>query len=220
MFANSPAPSRELRSVSRIAYVDPVAMHLLGGASRGDGSLGAFAVTRSSGLGIFGIDDALIATAASAIGGMVRGMKNQTVSDPVSAIWKAIPAAAIGARVGSDGWWYSLDDGHRLTHEEAATRQQQITAAVIGATVGADGWWMKDGQQLSHQQAWSMYQQMAGITPTGTTPGAGGGSPVPGTPIRSTPSGTGIAGLSTTTILMVLGGAVLLAVAMKKRGRA
>lgn len=132
-----------------------------------------------TGLGIFGIDDALIAVAIPAVIKGINGVKNSSaaIADPVAAVWQALPASAIGAHVGSDGWWYDNADGHKLSHEEAAQRQQQVTAATINARVGANGWWldMTDGHQLSHAEAWQRYEALMN------------GTPMPGGPSSSPP---------------------------------
>jgi hypothetical protein len=51
-------------------------------------------------------------------------------------------AADIGSRVGADGWWYDLNDGHRLSHEEATAREQTLSEGRqpywgVGAVAGS-----------------------------------------------------------------------------------
>lgn len=158
-----------------VLFSDPIASKALSGLGNANAGLGY-----GSGLGIFGIDDALIAAAIpfvqSAIAGVSRNSQVQT--DPVSAVWKKLPAEAIGAHVGTDGWWIDDTTNAKLTHEEAATRQQDVTAATIYARVDpATGWWVDvdDGHQLSHAEAWQRYQALQSgqpipRAPTGNAP--------------------------------------------------
>ncbi len=216
------------RSVG-IPFGDPIAQSLLDDSPQ-ESSLGVFVTSASrqgfGELGIFGIDDALIASAIPAVTKIVQGISkaSQATTDPISRIWQSLPASAIGATVGQDGWWYK--DGQRLTHEDAARLQQQVTAGTIGATVDpTTGWWMKDGQQLTHAAAWTLYQQISGVAPTesagGTTTLWGSQNtttpkpaPVPNHPI--TAGGLGFSMPSTQTLLIV-GVAVALLVFSKRR---
>ena len=204
-------------------YRDPIASQYGAGLSGMDG-----------GLGIFGIDDAIIAAAIPAIVQAIGGVKAKgaAVSDPVSAVWQALPASAVNARVGSDGWWYDLSDGHQLSHAEAAQRQQQVVAASIYATVGANGWWLDttDGHQLSHAEAWTRYQYLesgrdprtAPRTADSTTSGGTYQPPYTGQPNLPytpyvAPSQAGMFGNLSPTMLVVIAAGVLGAVLVAKR---
>jgi hypothetical protein len=206
-----------------IPYSDPIAMDLYGGA---DGravlsGLGLFP-DRGTQLGIFGIDDVVIAAAIPAITNLIRGASSRPgLQDPVAAVWQGLGAEQINAYVGPDGWWYDNDDQHRLSHEEAAQRQQAIVAASIGARVDpSSGWWMddQDGHQLSHAEAWSRYQELEAGQPISRTPVPEyrpGAPSFPTTPIGKprVQQGGMLAGLGTvsTPTLLLIGGAVVVA---------
>ena len=220
-------------------YRDPYASEALAHLTAGRSALGEF-VQPSPGLGFFGVTVAGITKALPFIRAAVQSISRSgdTQTDPISAIWRALPAEAINAYVGSDGWWYDRSDNHKLSHDEAARRQQAITAASIGATVGAGGWWVaENGSQLSHADAWAAYQRLAGITPQqagaqggtqgGTQPGAQGGTqagvqPPTNTKNRASGPNTGgavaQAGITPQT-LMILGGAAVALLALSRRRR-
>lgn len=200
-----------LRDVTRrIPHADPVAMELLtdGPELPAPEQLGAFPKPGDGGnLGFFGLDIALVTKAIPVIQGIIRGVQGGAYSgDPVAAVWMALPASAINARVGADGWWYDISTGAKLSHEEAAQRQQQVVAKSIGAHVGPDGWWYDDrtNQQLSHQDAINRYDALVKA-----------GSPMVGAP-TTTPKtqpmigapGTQVAGVSKS---MLYAGAALAA---------
>ena len=169
--------SRTTPAPSSVPYADPVAMELLAENGTGADGLG---VMNAPGLGVV---PAVIVTAAKAAPYVVSIVRNivgggsQPLVDPIRDIWSELPPAAINAREGADGWWYDLSDGHRLSHDEAAKKQQQATAATIGATVGSDGWWYgADGHRISHDEAWQLYSQLAsGGSPSAATPMPGSG---------------------------------------------
>lgn len=148
-----------------VLFSDPIASRALAGLGNYQPGLGY-----GRGLGLFGIDDALIAAAIPFVQQAIAGANrnSQVQLDPVSAVWKKLPAEAIGAHVGSDGWWLDNATGAKLSQNEAATRQQEITAATIYARVDpGSGWWVDvaDGHQLSHAEAWQRYQALANGEP-------------------------------------------------------
>lgn len=223
-----------------VAYADPVAMTLLAdrpSSSHVSGiglfpSQGTQLGRMSGGLGIFGIDDAIIASAIPSIVSAIGGVKAKgaAVSDPVSAVWQALPASAVNAHVGSDGWWYDNTDGHQLSHTEAALRQQQVTAASISATVTPSGWWADsvDGHQLTHAEAWGRYQALqagqdprsAGATTAGTPMVGGVAYPsYPNITARPyvAPQQAGMFGNLSPTMLLIVAAGVIGAVVMAKR---
>lgn len=101
----------------------------------------------------------IVSIAASVLGSLGGSAK---ASDPLEKITDKIPASAVNAYVGQDGWWYDNTDNHQLTHKEASQRQHQVGANAIGASVGPDGWWYDnaDNHQLSHAEAWQRYQTL------------------------------------------------------------
>jgi hypothetical protein len=96
---------------------------------------------RAHGLGDF---DAGTGAAAGATVGSVVPVVGTTIGGIIGAIGGALaplfgshaapwtpatcPPATVNARVGSDGWWYDLSDGHQLTHQEASARCAQVGA--------------------------------------------------------------------------------------------
>jgi hypothetical protein len=210
-----------------ILYRDPLTSRALRDLLTPAPTLGMFPAT--SHLGFFGIDDAFIASAVPLVRNLIGSHATQAATDPVSAVWKAIPADAVNARVGADGWWYDLADGHRLEHEEAALRQQQLVAGTIGASVGTGGWWVDnaDGHQLSHAEAYQRYQQLHAGQTVGGTPIATNSTPwapSPTGPIPFSTTGkkptTAVAGISPTTLLVLGGVGVVLLAMSGRRGRA
>lgn len=220
MFATAFSPSTV--DGNDILYADPVAMELLNGVdfSGGIGSLGAFVESDQLGFVAEGI---MLAKSAPIVIDTIKrlfgGAPPESVTNPISTIVEALPAEAIHARQGADGYWYDLTDGHKLTHDEATRRKNDVVAAVIGATVGTDGWWYDaSGRQLSHGDAWALYQRH--LNPTGVSPVPIPFSPIyptPGTPITRTGAAPKIAGMSGTTMLLVVGAAVALTLMSRKK---
>lgn len=112
-------------------------------------------------------------------------------ANPLEAITDKVPPSAINAFVGPDGYWYDNTTRNRLSHEEASRRQHAYMAALIGATVQADGYWRRNGQVLTHAQAYQLYQQItSGTANTGTPnpPVNATGNPSPSYPVTYTPA--------------------------------
>lgn len=220
------AATRSLSDMNgdEILYADPVAMQLLDGAYNPPslGNLGAFVEAR--GLG-FAFTAAGVAKAAPIVIDTITRLfgshPSEDVTNPIHAIVDALPPEAVNARKGSDGWWYDLADGHRLTHEEADARKNQVVAETIGCHVGPDGWWYDNetGQQVSHQDAWLRYQRYLNPSAAPVTSGT------PFSPIHPLPfpaptsdgGGTKIAGMSGGTIALAVGAAVLLTVLSRRK---
>lgn len=225
MFAAMP---HEPGSTTRATpFADPIAMDLLEGQAqpaRALAALGAFPSQR--GLG-FAFSIPMLTRAIPTIVGLIRQVQGQgqSVTDPVSAVWRRLPASAVNARVGPENWWYDLTDGRRLTNEEAALRQQEVVAASIGAHVGDEGWWIDNAtnQTLNHAEAWRRYQALSGSNGTmahnpfpagngANTSGSGG--------TGLGPSSAGIAGMfGNIPPLVLVGGAVAVFFLLRKRGR-
>ena len=227
MFASA-HPSEQLRDVP---HIDPVAMDLLESAPASDGALGVF---NDNGLGV--IQFAAVAKAVPIIVDLFRrfGGGRTSTGDIAQAIWKNLPASAVNARVGPDGYWYDLTDGHRLSHEEAAERQKRVVADAIGAVIGSDGWWYDPDTnvRLSYQDTIDRFNALSqgGGLPVGAPGGPSVPAPAPGTttwgggaaPYQpgETTTGTGapkMAGMSTGMIALVVGAAVLLTMASKRK---
>ena len=205
------------QSVARIPYGDPVAQELLGDEP-GASSLGVFVQPRAQGLGFWAVAAKWAVKALPYVTSAIRSLHGGgAVDDPISAVWKALGASAVNARVGPDGYWYDLTTGAKLSSEEADDRREDVVAATIHAHVGADGWWVDNttGQTLTHGDVWKRYQQLSA---TGAVLGPGGAS---GTGGATGPGGApvGMAGLSMQTL--AIAGAVGLGLLLltKKRGR-
>jgi hypothetical protein len=196
------ARGRAARSGSA-RYLDPIVMAafsrdqmlLPSGALEGpyllpSGALEGPYLLPSGALEGMGVLPALVAAIPSVIDaiGKVFG-SHHSLPDPIAAVWQKIPPEAINAKVGSGGWWYDNADGHQLTHEEAAARQQALVASTVGATVGGDGWWVddSDGHQLTHAEVWERYQALY----SGTAAPGGQGLPRIPSGMRPTSPSTG-----------------------------
>lgn len=186
-------------------------------------------IPASPGLGFAPIAGATaVAKAAPAIIDIIKRFGGGvSVGDRAQEIWKSLPPEAIGARVGAGGWWYDIEDGHQLSHEEAANRQREVAAAAIGARVGPDGWWYDNqtGIQLTYQDAIDRYERLTVVGPSssGTLPqtfrpsnafplGTEMSARVPSAPMQT-------AGLTPAAMVIGLGVLVGLAVAMRKGRR-
>lgn len=192
--------------------------------------LGAF--VSSPGLGAVPAAAVAVAKAAPAIIDVIKrfGGGGVSIGDRAQAIWKSLPPEAIRARVGAGGWWYDIEDGHQLSHEEAENRQRTTAAAAINARVGDDGWWYDNqtGQQLTYQDAIDRYER---LTVTGS-PLPDRPSPLPSfTPSNALPvnrvpvrpatgaSSVARAGLTPTAIVVGLGAIVAIALVTGSRKR-
>lgn len=113
-------------------------------------------------------------------------------ANPLEAITDKVPPSAINAFVGPDGYWYDNATRNRLSHEEASRRQHAYMAALIGATVQSDGYWRRNGQVLTHAQAYQLYQQITSGTANTGTPNPpvqnAQGNPSPSYPVTYTPA--------------------------------
>lgn len=175
------------------------------------------------GLGEFGIAPAIILAAVPGIVDSIRKLfgaaKPMTDADRIMAVWKAVPADAIGTHVGADGWWYDNIDGHQLGYDEADKRKSQVVAATIGSYVGADGWWYDnaDNHRLTPAEAWQRHVQLAQLapTPSGQTWQPSTSTtyrpPVTGQPGTTAPLQASVFGNISPTML-VIGAAVLVGV--------
>lgn len=211
------------RSIAAIPYGDPIAQELLGDQA-GDSSLGVFVAPSAERRGLgFAFSIPAILKAVPTVVGFIRQVSGggSATSDPIAAVWQAVPPSAINAREGTGGYWYDLATGSELSHEEAAERQQNLVAAMIHAHVGPQGWWVDDttGETLDHDAVWARYQTLGGTGTILTGPqahGAGAGGGAGGG--AGAPVGAATAGLSTQTMLII--GAVglgLLLVSKKRR---
>lgn len=194
----------QFRDVTRrIPHADPVAMELLSAPVTPNDQLGSFPrASQPQGLGFWVEAASFVTKAVPIIQGIIRNVQGGggVSNDPVSAVWMALPASAVNARVGADGWWYDITTGQRLSHEEAALRQQQVVAGSISAHVGDDGWWYdnRTNQQLTHQDAMNRYDA---LVKQGRPMIGAPTSPAPTQPMSGAPGAPLVAGLSSTALV-------------------
>lgn len=92
----------------------------------GDASVGA---TAAAGATV----GSVVPGIGTAIGGIVGAVVGAVLPlfGPKNTAWTPATCAPAGvnAKVGPDGWWYDLTDGHQLTHTEASQRCAQLGVA-------------------------------------------------------------------------------------------
>lgn len=154
-----------------------------------------------------------------------RGDNHRLSHEEASQKQHAVGAACIGAHVGSGGWWYDNATGQQLSHAEAWARYQQLVSH--GGVYGAVGATPTDGTGMSPFPPDQVPLTPKPPTPPSFWPSIPSPEPLPRGPDGSgtpkppvlTGGGAGMFGNISPTMMLVIGGGVLLAlVASGKRG--